>query len=234
MRPRDRAFFGKLRIVQCFLALTALCAAFAGCRQVLSIEQREYDPSLADAGTDADAQVDTLSCEYYCQLITDTCKGSNKQYSTIEACIGLCSTFPEGKLDDEKGNTLGCRIHVLETTKAMIESSDCAAAGPGGDGVCGSNCESFCSSMQTVCPQGFESEDDCMDVCTPLIECGNYHVTSSTPDNPSIQCRLYHMSAAAINILSAEKGELTDSQLNHCPHAMGETECIVVADPMCP
>jgi hypothetical protein len=146
-----------------------------------------------------------------------------------------CSTYPAGTLEDESGNTLGCRIHVLETSKAMIELSDCAAAGPGGNGVCGQNCDAFCESMVTVCPEGFESVGDCLALCETLIECGTYSVDPGvTPDNPSIQCRLYHLSAAAVNILGATPGEQTSAQQKHCPHAQGDTECIVVADPQCP
>lgn len=215
------------------LSLLALFALFAlvpaGCREILSIEERQYDPSLADGGVPA------LSCDAYCDSIISLCTGQKLQYSSRDACIGLCSTFPEGTLDDTGGNTLGCRIHVLETSAAMIETSDCAAAGPGGDGTCGTNCDSFCTSMQTVCPQSYESKGDCMTECSPLIECGTYYVDPEvTPDNPSIQCRLYHMSAGAINILSKDGDELTPSQTKHCPHATGETECIAFADPQCP
>jgi hypothetical protein len=200
-------------------AFLASLAAFTGCRQVLSIEERELEEN-------------PLTCEAYCEQIQSLCTGNNLQFSTVDACIGLCSTYPLGTIDDQSGHTLGCRIHVLETSKAMIESSDCAAAGPGGNGVCGTNCESFCTSMKTVCPQGFESDGDCDAVCAPLIECGSYYVDSQvTPDDPSINCRLYHLSAAAINILSSDGMTLTTSQTKHCPHALGETECIFVDPP---
>ena len=211
--------------------LLATSAVAAGCRSLLSIEEREYDSALDDGGAEGGA---TLTCQSYCELLQSTCVGANAQFSSIDACLGLCSTFPPGSLDDTDGNTLGCRIHVLETAKAMIESSDCAAAGPGGNGVCGSNCESYCTSMMVVCPQTFESLGDCTAVCAPLIECGTYAVGATTPNNPSIQCRLYHLSAASINIQSAMAGTPTDSQTTHCPHASGQTECIADPDPGCP
>lgn len=198
--------------------LFASLALLAGCRQILSIEERQLS--------------DPLSCESYCELIQSVCTESRLQFSSVDACIGLCSTYPVGTVDDESGNTLGCRVHVLETSSAMIEDSDCAAAGPGGNGVCGTNCESFCTSMRTVCAGAFESDGECMDACSPLIECGPYSVDPSvTPDDPSINCRLYHLSAAAINILSADGTEPTPSQEKHCPHATGETECIFVDPP---
>lgn len=220
------------RGAQIVCGLSMSLALFAGCREILSFEERTFDASLADAGADAP---DALSCEAYCETIQSVCAGNNLQFSSTDACIGLCSTYPVGTLDDESGNTLGCRIHVLETSQAMIEGSDCAAAGPGGDGVCGSNCESFCTSMVTVCPQSFESKGDCMAVCDPLADCGTYSVDpNTTPDDPSVQCRLYHISAAAIAILGATPGELTPSQTKHCPHADGTTECIPVDGFQCP
>jgi hypothetical protein len=216
--------------------LAALGAA-AGCRSILSIEEREYDSALDDGGTGgggSDGGAVSLTCQSYCDLLQATCVGANAQFSTLDACLGLCSTFPPGTLDDTSGDTLGCRIHVLETSKAMIEISDCAAAGPGGNGVCGTNCESYCTSMMTVCPTTFESMGDCTAACTPLIECGTYAVAATTPNDPSIQCRLYHVSAASIGIQSAMAGVDTASQIKHCPHASGQTECIPVADPVCP
>lgn len=211
-----------------FLAAPAL---FAGCREILSFEERELDASLADAGSDAP---EPLSCEAYCALLTEVCKGGNTQFDSPEACLGLCSTFPVGALDDENVHSLGCRIHLLETSKAMIETSECAAAGPGGNGLCGSNCESYCTSTIAVCPGAFTSVSDCLETCTPLIECGPYTLPAVTPDDPSIQCRLYHLSVAASNFLDFTGGDLTPSQTKHCPHAIGDTECIDVADPMCP
>ena len=147
--------------------------------------------------------------------------------------MGLCSTFQVGTLDDTKKNTLGCRMRVLETSQAMIEDSDCAAAGPGGDGTCGSNCDSLCASMQVVCPASFESVGDCTAACTPLLDCGTYHVLASTPNDSTVQCRLYHISAAALGLDTADGGDTT-SQTKHCPHAAGETECLYDADAGCP
>lgn len=211
--------------------LAASVAMFAGCRQILSIEEREFDPTLADAGSDAP---EPLSCEAYCLLIAEVCTGANVQFSSDAACLGLCSTFPVGTLDDTGGNTLGCRIHLLETSKAMIESAECAAAGPGGNGTCGTNCESYCASMETVCPGSFDTPADCLAECEPLPDCAPYAVPEITPDNPSKECRLYHMSVAASNILGADPGTLTPSQQKHCPHATGETECIPDSGNPCP
>lgn len=234
MKPARHARIAALVLV----GSTGLLAMFGGCRQILSIEERQFDPALADGGTsDADSgpTPTPLTCDAYCDLIQSLCVKDSSQYGSKDACIGLCSTFPEGTLDDKSGNTLGCRIHELESNKAMIEQSACAAAGPGGAGKCGTNCDSYCKSILTVCPGTFDSEQDCMTVCTPLIECAPYYVAEGvTPDNPSIQCRLYHMSVASIGILNKMDGMPTDAEITHCPHALGKTECVDKPDPMCP
>jgi hypothetical protein len=228
-----------------FCALAGVLAAslaslglFGGCRNILGIEEREFDATLADGGSDGATEPE-LTCDSYCDLIQGACQAGNSQYSSRDSCMGFCSTLPPGTLDDQSGNTLGCRINAIDSAKAMIEISDCAAGGPGGNGVCGSNCDAYCHSILTVCPGDFDSSEDCMTACTPLIECGPYYVdTSSTPDDPSIQCRLYHISAAATGILNPPAGGgLASSQVKHCPHAVGDTECIVPPvgeTPMCP
>ncbi|MFO0591021.1 MAG: hypothetical protein U0441_25985 [Polyangiaceae bacterium] len=207
-------------------------ALFGGCRDIISYEEREYDSSLADGGSDADASVPN-TCAAYCDLVQTLCTGPNAQYASVDSCLGLCSTFPAGAPGDTSGHSIACRIQVLQST-TMLEDTDCAAAGPGGAGTCGSNCDAYCAGMAVICPATFESPTDCTAECDPLIECPPYHVTAATPNDPSIQCRLYHLSSAAVGILSKEPGVDTAAQVKHCPHASGVTECIAVADPACP
>ena len=218
--------------IAALLGATLTAALFGGCRSVIGFEERELDESLTDGGTDADASIPN-TCEAYCELIQSVCTGPNAQYSSIDSCIGLCSTFPKGAPGDTSGHSIACRIQVLQST-TMLEDSECAAAGPGGDGTCGSNCEAYCKGIATICPGKFESLKDCSDTCKPLIDCPPYHVTPATPDDPSIQCRLYHLSSAAVGILTKQPGIDTPAEIKHCPHAAGETECIAVVDPVCP
>lgn len=230
LRSRPRLLLGAVS------SLLLAAALVTGCRGVLGIEEREFDDTLADGGADADAAPDPLSCDAYCDLIQAECTGDRLQYGSREACIGFCSSLAVGTLDDQSGNTLGCRINTIKTSVGMIEASDCAAGGPGGNGVCGANCDSLCASMMDICPQNYESLADCTDACSPLITCGPYHVDPAvTPDNPSVQCRLFHLSAASLGILTPPDDGLTSSQKKHCPHAMGELECIDVQPPgACP
>jgi hypothetical protein len=211
--------------------LLASPALFLGCREILSFEEREFDPSLADGGADADA-ADPLSCEAYCARIQEKCTAA-PQYPSLDACLGVCLTFPVGSLDDTTGHTLGCRVHVLEAT-TTLETADCAAAGPSGDGACGTKCESYCTAMERICPDVFSGVADCLETCTPLLDCGLYTSPAGTPDDPSIQCRFYHLSVAAEGLPEDEDATPTTAQGKHCPHASGTTECISPGDGMCP
>lgn len=215
--------------------VSGVIAAFAcaaaiplGCRAVLGIEDREFDPTLADGG--ADSGESELSCSHYCDLIMSACVGAEKaQYASRDACLGLCSTFPKGSLSDTSGNTLGCRIGAA---KSAVEPADCAAAGPGGNDVCGSNCESFCTSALVVCPQDFATKEECLSVCDGLPSCGTFSVDGGTPNNPSLQCRLFHVTSASIGQPSS--GVMTQAQTTHCPHVAGQNECVVDAGAVCP
>jgi hypothetical protein len=189
-----------------------------GCRAILGIEQHQYNP---------------LNCTVYCDTIMTTCIGANSQYTDMDTCLGFCSALPPGTLDDDAGNTLGCRLN-----QAMIaqENTDCAIAGPGGDGTCGSNCESLCTVALVNCPEDFSSMSSCMAVCHDLLECpAPYNAVpgGTTPDDPSVECRLWHLGAASAGLPSnagAPPEGGTAAQIEHCPHVIGVEYCALPTD----
>jgi hypothetical protein len=65
--------------------------------------------------------------------------------------------------------------------------------------------------MQTYCDT-FASESACLTACADVNDLGGY--TTSTQAGDSIQCRLYHVSAASLD------------PKTHCPHAAGEQICV--------
>lgn len=183
----------------CAAVFAVLAAVPLGCRQVLGIESRGSD---------------NLTCDDYCTSIATACGAQGTlQYGSNAACLALCATFPVGTLQDDGPNTLGCRLRQVGLIGA---EGVCAAAGPGGDGLCGSNCDSFCHSAVQVCPKDFESEEACQAICAGLPDCPSYFVdpSATTPPNQNtIQCRLYHVTAAALN------------PVTHCPHVLGIGYC---------
>ncbi|MBK8258796.1 MAG: hypothetical protein IPK82_39830 [Polyangiaceae bacterium] len=206
----------------------AFTVSAGSCRQVLNIEERELVATGGSGGASP------FSCETYCATIISVCVGVNTQFSTEAACLNYCSTYPLGTEDDTIGNTLGCRLNVLKAGQAMIEPGECAAAGPAGNGACGSNCDSYCTSIMSICPDAFETKGDCTTFCPDILSCGDYGFDpeGTTPDNPTLQCRIYHLTVAARDGISPANP--TSSQALHCPHAAGEGICVHDPAAVCP
>lgn len=194
-------------VMRALAVVGALIAIPLGCRGVLGIEEREFDSTLADGGDGA------LSCAAYCAEVAEACTGSHQQYASEEACLKLCKTFPAGTLADETGHTLGCRINAAKEVKATGEVEGCLAAGPGGSGVCGTNCQAYCTSVEALCPTQFATfAGKCLDRCGDVPDCKDYQADPLRNDD-SIQCRLFHVSSAAV-------GPGT-----HCPHTIAVGKC---------
>jgi len=185
----------------CGVALVAVLAAVPfGCREVLGIETRGSDD---------------LTCDAYCSSIAAACTADQDhlQYGSTAACLALCATFPVGTLEDDGPNSLGCRIRQVGLIGA---EGICAAAGPGGDGYCGTNCASFCHSAVQICPTDFATEAACVSACADIPDCPLYAVdpnATTLPNDNSLQCRLFHLTSAALD------------PVKHCPHVLGIGYC---------
>ena len=83
----------------------------------------------------------------------------------------------------------------------------CPHAGPAGDGVCGTNCDSFCTIAQGICTgnnQVFGSVPECMTACGVFPMTARY--TTSAVTGNTFGCRMYHLTLATID------------PVTHCPH----------------
>jgi len=153
-----------------------------------------------------------LACETFCTDVQTTCTGANQVYTSEEVCRSVCSNFDLGRPLDETGNTVTCRINNVRQAKQNGEVQiHCPAAGPGGNGICGADCENYCGLMAAICPDIFASRVACGAECLKLTTQNTYN-TSIIKGN-DVQCRLYHVSAATTNTML------------HCPHAGGAVPC---------
>jgi len=155
-------------------------------------------------------------CERYCTAVTENCTESFAVYTSYDACIAVCSALPEGAPGDRDVDTVHCRLHAAANAPDEVPFY-CPIAGPGGNGSCGSNCESLCKLRDKVCSNWVSTDNAaCMASCAKLPDLGSY--TTALPDKqyqgPHVQCRLYHISAAA-----------TDDPEGHCQHVEGNTPC---------
>jgi hypothetical protein len=183
----------------------ALLLFAAGLGSVLHgciIEERAFDERLA-------------RCTEYCDLIDSRCTAENAVYPNTEACMAVCALMEPGALGDASGNTLECRMAQLNASDFEVPMR-CPAAGPGGNGSCGANCESFCKLRQQVCdgvqPAAPDIADPmfCNDACQGLADTKGSGVSAQATD--TLQCRLIEVSLAAVSP-SAAASTCRESQL---------------------
>lgn len=160
-----------------------------------------------------------LDCPSYCTEIMANCSGEHAQYSSMGSCLGTCAAFTPGTLADTKGDTLGCRIYHGGAPAKADPVMHCPHAGiTGGDkdplgttGTCGEPCDAFCTVALVAC-KGQTGAYPTMDAC--MTECKTFKAdtasySSADTANNDMGCRMYHLSVAATDAMSA---------MTHCGH----------------
>jgi hypothetical protein len=182
-----------------FLGFCLTALALAACQAVAGIEDRTLDP-------DALAPSSSPQCKEYCSVVMDACKNKNAVYTTEAICLGVCAQLDPGDDEDTAGNTVACRLYQAKIAKD--EPDYCKGAGPGGNNVCGTDCEAYCEFFPKACPASYEykSTKDCVRYCEGLPSQPDFDV-SRDHDGDTIECRLVHASSA------------TTKPAEHCPHA---------------
>lgn len=177
---------------------------------------RTSEAAGSGAGGEAGGSSMPTLCERYCSTVTEHCTGSFAVYTSYGTCLAVCDRLPEGTEGARTGNSLQCRLGAAQSAKGEVPHY-CPIAGPGGNGVCGTNCESLCSLRARVCA-GFSAGDleSCSSECAKLQDLGNYSTDLDVGQyaGPHVQCRLYHLSAAA-----------ADDPEQHCSHVDGAAPC---------
>jgi hypothetical protein len=155
------------------------------------------------------------ACELYCDVMMATCgdSGANAQYPDEAQCLATCAVFPEGTT----GNSLGCRATHAALAATQGADPHCDHAGPAGVGMCGSNCEGYCSLMMNVCDGTFASNEACMTACGTVPENTFTNFVYPAPAGNTLACRIAHATNAAASAGAA--------RTNHCTHAAGAAPC---------
>jgi hypothetical protein len=98
-----------------------------------------------DGGGDAftppvDSGPVSITCAYYCGLVTTNCTDEFAQYNDMADCMSYCDAagWDVGVEADTEGPTLGCHIYHAGVPAAGAPEVHCDHAGPSGGGVCGS------------------------------------------------------------------------------------------------
>jgi hypothetical protein len=176
-------------------ALGWLVVALAAC----IIEERSYDQQFAD-------------CWGYCDTLETSCTGLNRVYENRDTCIATCMVMDYDLADvaSTTANTLTCR---LDRISSQIESNECPLVGPGGNGACGRNCEALCALRAKLCADIAPGADDapatdtaqCEADCAVLYDRNDMDASSEDLIGDTVQCRLLHVSRAALNPAEAAR-----------------------------
>jgi len=211
------------RILIPLIGVWALASTVVGCSGVLGIEKAEHDEKLdrrsagGQSGNSGGAGGATTTlkplCERYCDAALANCSAEHSLYTSRDVCLGVCRTFDPGQAGDDGVNTAECRLRFAIAAGTVGELDlNCPAAGPGGDGHCGTNCEGFCTIARGACSDStVVTVDTCAGLCAKLPDQGGY--TDQIQSGNSVQCRLYHASAA------------TFDPRTHCAHVAGIGAC---------
>lgn len=173
-------------------------------------------PTMAGSGGSAGPVEDPL-CAQYCDLVAASCVEEREQYASRAACMAVCDLLEPGEPGDTSGNTVQCRL-TRATLAATTGEPDnyCFSAGPGGAGTCGSDCEGYCTLMTAKCGD-LGTRAQCLSACASVPDLSepprNERFNTEFQSGDSLQCRLFHVSAATLDPAS------------HCVHAAGVAVC---------
>ena len=170
--------------------------------------------TTAGTASTGDPQADDGACALYCGTILSACGDGLGQYPAAVNCVHACQALPPGEAGAMSGNSLACRREHAALAIGDPQTH-CVHAGPGGAGVCGTDCEGFCAIATATCPNEHPELGTCLETCTAWNDDEPYDVDDATGD--TLACRLYHLMVAAADAPSAA---------THCPHT-------VTASPPC-
>jgi hypothetical protein len=162
-------------------------------------------------------------CREYCDAVFAGCPLVNTQYASPEVCLAVCALLPPGTAAapgaaPPTGNSVQCRLAQAQLAARTGERNGyCAAAGPGGANVCGTNCEGYCTVMLRTCPDVFATLNECTGACDRVPDLSDpptlLSYDTSMQTGNTVQCRLFHVNAS------------TQDAAMHCPHASGQMPC---------
>ena len=179
------------------ISVMAVLVLAAGCGDDGGTKTPDASTSIDAASIDAPPG-SAPTCADYCTKIAANCTGTNQQYSNAAMCMSTCALFTPGASADTGGNTLGCRVYHANNA-ATGPGVHCRHAGPGGDGVCGANCDGFCTIVQGACAaqavKPYADKPACMTACGGFATTPVYDQSVQTGN--SLSCRLYHATAAS-------------------------------------
>jgi len=228
-RSGSRPIMAAMRALPTHVALLLLLVALV----VLPACTPFFDTTLdgegdagADIGGDAGGGAGAPTCAAYCRLFQDACSTQpDHAYADPAECAAVCSRiagWPLGTADDVAANTVGCRIYHANAAAESDPALHCGHAGITGGDVCGSWCVNYCSLSVRICegPNAqYDDFEDCLEDCGKIPDDGAIGEVTGN----SIQCRIYHLQAAA-SAVGAARVHCPHTGLDSTPDTCGEAE----------
>lgn len=218
MKHPIRYFFSQTNLLgTCALFVSSVVAV--GCAKIAGIDDSvPVDPNAASG---------SALCNTYCDTVLANCVDPLYVYATRDMCMGVCNKLETagytGNPNDQVGNSINCRLNqAIQAKKTAEFSLYCPASGPGGNGICGTNCEGYCVLMQLTCSTEFAVRpfdgtlSTCVNQVCPSLPTLDAGFDADQQSGNTINCRLYHISAANAD---------PNAPLIHCPHAAGASPC---------
>ncbi len=143
------------------------------------------------------------TCAAYCTSIMSACTADHQQFTSADQCLASCKAYPVGTAADTSGNTLGCRAHAA--TAAASDATQCTAAGPGGAGKCGNDCDGFCQIAMMYCTAAnsaavYPDLATCKTTCAMFPDTATFNVTDTTlQTEKQVACLLYHVQEGSVD-----------------------------------
>jgi hypothetical protein len=140
------------------------------------------------------------ACTEYCEAVEERCTGQSAVFESRDSCMAVCLLMDQGNdLAGIGANTLACRRTLMQQSGFDV-ASWCPALGPGGNDVCGSDCEALCTLRQQVCDdiEGAVAQptDVCLSQCSALSDDPSFNFARDATGD-TLQCRLVQVSSAA-------------------------------------
>jgi hypothetical protein len=193
----------------------ACCIAGATCQDDRTAAQCDTAGGVFSEGLTCEQSGCLPTCREFCAEYVDVCAPFNAFLGRTEWCGEFCSThaaWSAGTRDEESGNSIACRIYhtgaALEAPDEAGRAFHCGHAGETGGNICGTWCANYCGLAMSICSGEFAlfaDFEECVTECQTLPDDGTIGDTTGN----SVQCRMYHLGAAA------ESG----NRATHCPHA---------------
>ncbi len=161
-------------------------------------------------------------CVDFCNTVQKNCIDANKVYADNNTCLEICSALPPGTPGDAtNADTVACRMLRAQAAESSPQES-CAAAGPGGDGSCGTDCDAYCTLFQAICPDQAAVVSQCLDKCPAIADSKGF--TAAQQKQDSVECRLAQLEKATADKSACIHAAFQVSGTT-CKHTQGLPDC---------